>query len=150
MDIDVMSRQLRTLLDFKDRIEGMMESSDGNVERATAQLDRLMAFESLVEGLLPALEKTIADVAVVIDDVGKLKADMAPALAWIAEQQKAAEDLKAAVKSTHEALAAADAKSVGEAQASEAAPKQPTLDTVAGALRPSAPAERSESEHSVG
>lgn len=96
MDIDAMGTHIHCLLAFKDKIEGMMSGADGNVSRATDQLDGLLAFKSMFEGALPLIEKTISDVAVVVDDIAAIKKDLAPVLAWIAEQQKAAEAAKAA------------------------------------------------------
>ena len=100
MDIDVMGKHIHGLLEFKNKLEDMMQSpDDGQMAEA---LHAVFQFKGEFEAALPDLRKAIADVAVVIDDVGKIKADLAPVLAWIAEQQKAVEAVKAAEPPAHE------------------------------------------------
>jgi hypothetical protein len=89
MDIDVIGKQIRDLLVFKDKIEGLMGGADGNVAKPSDQIGELLAFRSEFESAIPDLRKAITDVAGLVDDLGKIKADLAPVLAWVAKHQEA-------------------------------------------------------------
>lgn len=84
MDIDVIERSVKSLMDFKAKVEGMMHGADGNVEKATDQLDGLLAFKSEVQGMLPQMMKATTDIAAIVSDIAEIKKQLEPALAWIA------------------------------------------------------------------
>src|SRR5216684_8078589 len=99
MDIDVMGKHIHSLLAFKEMVEGMMKGADGNVEKASETLDRLVGFAAAVEATMPEISKAVSDVSIVVADVEAIKKDLGPALEWIAARQKADEEAKAAAAS---------------------------------------------------
>ena len=93
MDLDATlakhGNRLGEIESFVEHIKGLMSGADGNVEKATDQIDQLLAFKSMVEDVLPMMEKAVMDVNVIAGDIAAIKTQLEPALAWIAEQQKA-------------------------------------------------------------
>lgn len=97
MDLDASLKKHGSRLDeiekFVELVKGLMGGADDHVDKAADQLDEILAFKSMVEGLLPMIEKAVMDVGAVAADLAAIKQELAPALAWIAEQQKAGEAL---------------------------------------------------------
>lgn len=135
MDLDVLEKNARAVLGFKGELDAAM----------------------------PQIRKTIADMVTVADDIAKIKETLAPALEWIAGQQKAID----AAKAVEDQKAAEAAKAQREAEADRAAkaaaekpPETPAADPakplehiaeVEASLDAGAePAARSESETDVG
>lgn len=56
----------------------------------------LFAFKGELEEAMPEIRKAIADASALAADIASIKETMAPALEWIAEQQKAIAEAKAA------------------------------------------------------
>jgi peptidoglycan hydrolase CwlO-like protein len=156
MDLDATlmthGTRLKEIESFVERVKALMSGADENVSRASDQLDGLLAFKSEVEGMLPMIEKAVNDVSAVTADLAAIKQDLAPALAWIAERQKADEEAKAAEQQKVADAAKAQEQAAADQAAKVAAePKQPTLDTVSGDLpAASEPAQQSETEQTVG
>jgi len=89
MDIDVIGKHVTGLLAFKNKIEALIEGGDEHVDRASAQLDDLLQFKSMVEGALPDLRKAIGDIGLLTADIAKLREDFAPVIAYVEAQKSA-------------------------------------------------------------
>jgi hypothetical protein len=88
MDIDVLSKNVRELLDFRQTLEQLMSSADGKVDRSSATLDELVAFKEIAEKVLPDVGKAVQDVAQLAADIQALRAELGPVQEWIAAKQK--------------------------------------------------------------
>jgi hypothetical protein len=108
MDIDVLSRNVRELLDFRQKLEQLMSSPDGKVDRASATLDELVAFKGVAEKALPDVGKAVQDVAQLAADIQALRAELGPVLEWIAAKQKQEADGTAMAAEAEKQAAAAN------------------------------------------
>src|SRR5258708_36867490 len=79
-----------TLFPYTTLFRSLIDGEPSPLQQtAIEEFEGLVAFKGEFESALPELRKAIADVAVVIDDMGKIKSDLAPVLAWIAKHQEA-------------------------------------------------------------
>ena len=115
MDIDVMGKHIHSLLEFKTKLEEMMEGAGVGAEKATAQLDDLLLFKSTVEAALPDIGKMVTDLSSVADDIAAVKKDLAPVLEWVAAQQKAVAEAKEKAEAEEKLKTEAAAKFLADA-----------------------------------
>jgi uncharacterized protein YoxC len=132
----------------------------------------LMAFKGELDQVMPQIHKLIADAGTLAADIASIKETLAPALEWIAEQQKAIDTAKAEEDKKAEEAAAAQkrdeaedaAKKAAEEAAAKTAAEKPPETPAASADKPlehiaeveasigadGQVAERSDSEHTNG
>lgn len=131
MDLDVMGKHVTGLLAFRQKIEDMIAGASEAKSDAGDTVAELISFKASFEKALPELEKAIADVAVVVDDLGNLKSDLAPVLAWVAEQQKAAAEAKEKAEADEKLKAETTAKHEADTAGKAATEKPSVADPVA-------------------
>jgi len=129
MDLDASLKshgnRLTEIESFVESVKAMIAGSGSNAGQAPRDIDELMSFKSEFEAALPDLRKAVADTAALVDDVAAIKNDLAPALEWIAEQQKAAEAVKAAAAAEPAVQGNAASGGLAEGQSTEPPSHEP-------------------------
>jgi len=100
MDLDVLQRQVRDLLAFKGKMEGLMNGASDNAARASDTINELLGLKATVEKALPDIERAVAHMDALAGDVAAIRADVAPVIEWARAKQAA--DAQAAAREKDE------------------------------------------------
>jgi hypothetical protein len=99
MDIDVMGRHIRDLLNFKGEIEGLLSqaksSGPGEVHISAADAQQILSFLPQFDAAMVDVSHAIQNASALAGDVAMIRKDIGPIIEWVQAKQKAEADVAA-------------------------------------------------------
>lgn len=152
MDLDVLAKNAQTLLTFKGELETLLPQLRKAVSDFAIVSGEIEGVRAILMPAIGKIEEMKPDIEGVVADIAEIKETLGPALAWIAEQQKAVEAAKAADAQNAVEVAKAHAehaeKAPAETHAADPAKPLEHIAEVEASL--DEPVARSESETTTG